>query len=133
MPIHDFECPRGHFFEAKSQDGFDWLPCPEHKDHSTMVFLPKRQGAVAFAKDETAVVWEHPGTGDIKYPGLSTAPMPVRYQQQGYVRRELRTDQDYAKFEKQAKVLSERRWFDRGSGKSFDGDGRLPERGHGRA
>ncbi len=88
----------------------------------------QRQFNTAFDKDDTAIVWQHPGTGEVRYPGRADRPMPERYAQQGFVPRELRTDQAYRKFEKERGVLSERAWFDRGSGKSFDNDGRLPER-----
>lgn len=124
--LHDLECSNGHQFEAFWEHGVP-NPCPTCKALGSIVYLPKRQGATAFCSDETAVIWEHPGTGDTKWPGRSDVAMPARYQQQGYVRRESRSDADYARLERDKGVLSERRWFDKGSGRSFDNDGRLPE------
>ena len=133
--LHDFQCPDGHQFEAIWEDGLANF-CPhQHVNGNgkcaksgSIVYLPKRQANTAFGSNETAVIWEHPGTGDTKWPGRNDAPMPTRYQQQGYVRRELRSDADFARLERDKGVRSERRWFDRGSGRSFDNDGRLPDR-----
>jgi|SRR5579872_4353640 len=72
---------------------------------------------------ETSVVYEHPQTGDVKYPGRMDVPMPERYANAGYVRKEIRTDREMQRFESSHGVRNERAWFDKGSGKSFDGDG----------
>lgn len=56
---------------------------------------------------ERPVVFEHPGTGDVKYPGRSDTPMPARYAAQGYVRRELSSLAESDRFCKQHGVVNE--------------------------
>lgn len=96
----------------------DWPFCPHGPANHKNTALP-------WHPSETSVVFEHPVTGDVKYPGKSDIPMPERYAKYGYVRKEIRTDRDMQKFEVAHGVRNERAWFDKGSGKSFDNDGRL--------
>ena len=69
---------------------------------------------------ERTVVYEHPGTGQIRYPGRADAPLPERYRQQGFVKRELRTLRDVDTFSKQHHVVNERAHCD-GNGRGLDG------------
>lgn len=68
---------------------------------------------------ERAVVWRHPGTGQIRYPGRNDSPMPQRYQLQGFERHELPTLRAVEHFEKDHGVHNEKMWFDR-NGHGFD-------------
>ncbi len=70
---------------------------------------------------ENRVVWMHPGTGEVRYPGRTDTPMPRRYANQGYERHEIRNLRKMEQFEKAKGVRNEATWFDRGSGGSFDG------------
>lgn len=82
-----------------------------------------RQFDTAFHSSETTVVWEHPGTGQVAYPGKNNIPIPERYARMGYQRKEIRSLREVEKFEREKGVLNERAWFDKGSGRSFDRDG----------
>jgi hypothetical protein len=44
---------------------------------------------------ERPIVWEHPVTGEHKTPGRNDVPMPERYKQQGYVKREFKSYQEH--------------------------------------
>lgn len=46
---------------------------------------------------ERPVVWQHPVTGEIRYPG-HTGDMPGYYKDQGYERKEFTSYQDHKKF-----------------------------------
>lgn len=68
---------------------------------------------------ETCVVWEHPVTGEVRYPGRNDAKMPVVYQREGFQKKTMRSLHEIQRFEKQHGVLNERAWYDKGSGKDF--------------
>lgn len=63
---------------------------------------------------ESITVFRKPD-GTYSYPMRSDKPTPP-----GCERVVIRSDRELAKHEQQANVLSERRWFDKGSGKGFD-------------
>lgn len=69
---------------------------------------------------ERAVVWEHPGTGEIRYPGRNDTPMPSYYSREGFVRKELRHLSDIRALERRERVASEIGNFD-SNGRSLDG------------
>lgn len=71
-----------------------------------------RQYTTAFNDKDACVVWEHPQTGEVRYPGKNDAPMPERYAKQGFQRKEMRTLHEISKFEKSHKVWNERAWCD---------------------
>jgi|SRR5690349_7568626 len=76
----------------------DWPFCPHGKVH--------KMPAAVHAK-ERAVVWRHPGTGKVRYPGRNDTPMPERYAAQGYERVEFDSAFSLARFEKQNNVANE--------------------------
>lgn len=63
--------------------------------------------SAAVHTSERSVVFEHPGTGDVKYPGRNDAPMPQRYRDAGYVKRELTSLAESDRFCKQHDVVNE--------------------------
>jgi len=69
---------------------------------------------------ERAVVWKHPITGHVVYPGRNDVPMPERYAKVGYCRHELGSIQAIHKHEKTYGVSSEIAHFDKGTGRGFD-------------
>jgi len=71
-------------------------------------------------ESERAVVWRNPQTGEVRYPGRNDAPIPERYQSQGFQRHELGSLAAIHQFEKQQNVRSEIAWYDRGSGRGAD-------------
>jgi len=79
---------------------------------------------------ERVVLWRHPKTGQVAYPGRNDAPMPERYRRLGYERVELTTLRSVERFERESAALgygvrSEIAWFDRGTGRGFDD--RMPD------
>lgn len=69
--------------------------------------------------DQTTVVYEHPATGKVCYPGRNDRPMPERYVKRGFERREIRTLRGMDTFSKQHGVVNEKAHFN--SGNSLDG------------
>ena len=69
---------------------------------------------------EAAVVWRHPGSGDIKFTARNDVPIPERYARAGYERYEARNLRSLEKIEKATGTRSERAWFDRGSGRGHE-------------
>lgn len=74
------------------------------------------------SEKERTVVWENPKTGQIRYPGRNDAPLPKRYAQQGFERKELPTLRSIEHFEKAHRVRSEVAWYDKGSGRGAEND-----------
>jgi len=87
--------------------------CPHQEVHGNL-------SPLGMHHSEVTVVYEHPGTGKIRYPGRADKPMPERYAKQGYVKRELRTLREVDRFSKQHNVVNERAHFD-SNGKGMDG------------
>ena len=95
---------------GKALEVGEWPFCPHGETRSS---------GTAAHPSERAVVWEHPGTGQIRYPGRNDVPIPERYAKEGFVRREMPTLRDIHAFERERGVKNEKAWFDNGSGRSF--------------
>lgn len=80
--------------------------------------FPRPRPAVVDQR-ERAVVWEHPGTGAIRYPGRNDVAMPERYAREGFERREFQSLRELQAFETRSGTRNEAVWFDRGSGREF--------------
>lgn len=61
---------------------------------------------------ERAVVWRHPQTGEVAYPGRNDIPMPVHYQARGFERHELPTLRDLDRFQSRQGVVNEKAHYD---------------------
>lgn len=66
---------------------------------------------------ERTVVFEHPLTGEVRYPGRNDRPMPALYAQQGFERREFTSLRELDSFSKRKGMINEAAHFDRGSGR----------------
>ena len=88
-----------------------WPFCPHE---------PTKTRPITIHPKERAVVYQHPVTGEVAYPGRNDVSMPKTYRDAGYVRRELPTLRDVHKFEAESGKLSEAAWFDPGTGRGFD-------------
>lgn len=88
----------------------DWPFCPHGSAYGRVI---------AAHESERCVLWENPQTGEIRYPGRNDAPIPARYAQQGFVRKELPTLRDIQRFETARGVLNEKAHYDRGSGRGI--------------
>jgi len=74
------------------------------------------RNAVAFSAEETTVVYEHPVTGEVRYPARNDQPMPERYRQQGFEQRELRSLREVDRFSKEHGMINERAHYNSGNG-----------------
>src|SRR5690349_17893890 len=54
----------------------EWPLCPHGFGHGNL-------SPLGMHHSEVTVVYEHPGTGKIRYPGRADKPMPERYAKQG--------------------------------------------------
>lgn len=91
---------------------------------AALVYIGRRAERTAtVAPFERCVVWKHPITGEVRYPGRNDVPMPQRYQRAGYQRHELTSLRALQQFERERGVVNEAVHYDRGSGHGFnDGD-----------
>lgn len=69
----------------------------------------------AIHSSERTVVFRNPRTGEVRYPARNDSPIHPKYAAQGYVREELISARDIAKFEKETGRIHERSWCDPGS------------------
>src|SRR5262249_33935383 len=76
--------------------------------------LNRRSQNTVWSRAEWATVFRSPD-GKYRFPGRADAPTPA-----GHERVVIKSDADMARVEREAGVRSERRWYDRGSGSSFD-------------
>lgn len=79
----------------------------------------KRHATPLSPKDAT-VVYKHPRTGKVIYPGRNDQPMPERYRTQGFERVEMRSLRQIDHFSEEHGVVNEAANYDRGSGRSYD-------------
>lgn len=131
MPTHDFVCAG---CGTEFPDLFIPLAVYEEADlrHAPPCCSPLTIQWRARSRDaqwdgrEAIAVWEHPQTGEVRYPARNDVEMPKRYAEQGFVRRELRSLSAVDSFCRSKGVLNERRDFDSGSGRSHDGNDQMP-------
>lgn len=64
---------------------------------------------------ERTVVYENPQTGKIRYPGRNDVPIPQRYAEQGYVKKEFTSRRELESFEKKHKVTNDKLWYNSGN------------------
>jgi hypothetical protein len=122
MPMADYRCStcgerQEHWFPSAP----DKVQCLCGAAADRIIVFTGKQHVTACHPTEACVYYEHPGTGDVQYTGRNDVAMPERLAQRGYVRREMRTLKEIQKFEKRHKVINEAAWYDRGSGRSYDG------------
>lgn len=55
---------------------------------------------------ERPVVWEHPITGEVRYPGRNDGEMPKYYKDQGYERHEMTSYTEHQKFNKEHGLIN---------------------------
>lgn len=69
----------------------------------------------AIHSSERTVVFRNPRTGEVRYPPRNDQPIHPKYAAQGYIREELTSARDIARFEKETGRIHERSWCDPGS------------------
>lgn len=74
------------------------------------------QGTLPAAEPkQRTVVYEQQGTGKIRYPGRADVPVPERYRQQGYVKREFETARALENFERKHEVVNDGLHYNNGN------------------
>ena len=110
MPVHDLMCSTCG--EAVN-DFFLPLPWPDEIKHFEDGGVFKIQWSLRSSHHPTwhpssaITVYENPQTGDVVYPGRNDVPMPMRYIEQGYDKREMRSLREVTRFEKAHGVVNE--------------------------
>jgi len=96
-------------------------PCPDCGEYLSVGDWPwcphgsTRPSHHSVHANERSVVWEHPGTGEIRYPGRNDAPMPARYQKEGFVRKEFTSLRSLERFECSHNVLNDKAHYNPGN------------------
>jgi hypothetical protein len=85
---------------------FPWCP---HSATVPGIYTP------AVHPKERTVIYENPRTGHVRYPGRADVPIPQRYADQGYQRREFPTRHELERFEKQRGVTNDKLWYNSGN------------------
>jgi hypothetical protein len=85
-----------------------------------ILWSTNHKGVAAAHEKERTVVYEHPVTGEVAYPGRNDVQMPSRYRDRGFLKKDFNSIYDLQRFEKTHHVLNEAVWFDKGSGRDFD-------------
>lgn len=78
-----------------------------------------RRNAAVHAKERTALYYS-PKEKKWQYPPRSDQPVPERLRKRGYERIEFSSLRALEQHGKQTGAISERAWFDKGSGRSLD-------------
>lgn len=89
----------------------DWFMCPHEPVLS--------HDAEVHAKERT-VLWQHPGTGEYRYPGRNDVPMGPRLEKLGYQRKEFGSLAALQQHERETGARNEAVHFDAGSGGTFE-------------
>ena len=127
MPLHDLICSSCHTTTRHFLS--PWPDRVVHlEDGGQFEILWSDPGHTHTAQvhpRERIILWRHPKSGRVVYPGRNDAPMPERYRKLGYERVELSSLRSVERFEKESHaaghgVRSEVAWYDKGSGRGFD-------------
>ena len=78
-----------------------------------------QRDAAVHTKERTALYYSAKEK-KFSYPGRNDQPVPDRLKRRGYERVEFSSLKAIEQHEKQTNTRSERAWFDKGSGRSFD-------------
>jgi hypothetical protein len=125
LVIHDLACDRCDHREYDAGVDVADLPfCPTCKPRLRMCIrwdISRRQINVVSAErtlvqSDRAAVYVHPETGRIAYPGRVDVPMPEKYRQWGFVKKEFNTAKELDKFCKEKKLVNEKLNFNSGNG-----------------
>jgi len=114
MPLHDMICDFCNEIYEDMPLYVEGTQCP-CGGYFEIYWHARPRDAAAFGRDETTVVYEHPATGKVVYPGRNDQPMPARYEQAGYVRRELKSLHEVDTFSKEHGVVNEKANYNSGN------------------
>jgi hypothetical protein len=83
-------------------------PYPVCKPETTIVVKTKDKTAAQaqLSPSERPIVWEHPVTGELRYPGRNDGSMPKYYAEQGYQKKEFTSYHEHQKFCKEKELVN---------------------------
>jgi DNA-directed RNA polymerase subunit RPC12/RpoP len=116
--LHDYECDScGALVEDLPLQKKSHR-CPKCKKGTLQIIFRSllARNASALDSHSMTVVYEDPRTGKVAYPGRNDVPMPARYQQQGYVRKELRSLRELDRFSERHGLVNEAAHYNSGNG-----------------
>jgi len=121
MVIHDFECSVCGEVLADlplSLEGSECLYC--HRGTLQIHWHVPGRDAMAISEKQATVVYEHPVTKHVIWPGKNNVPMPERYQKEGYERKAMRSLREIDRFSKEHNVVHEQSHYN--SGNAYDSE-----------
>ena len=125
MPIHDFICDTCDTRRNDAPTTLRNQPCTNKKCKGHFVtsysshFRARSQDA-AVHKTERTVLLYSAKEGKHQYPATNDQPVPERLRKRGYERVEFPSLRSLEQHGKQTGAISERAWFDKGSGRGME-------------
>jgi hypothetical protein len=118
MPIHDVECKTcgtriNNYYRSP------WPDAPIHEGCGGPLEIrwqPSTHRVVTVNQKERTVIYQHPITGEVAYPGRADVPMPAHYRNAGFQRVEFEHARDLETFERTTGTVNEALWFNSGNG-----------------
>ena len=125
MPaLHDMICSACGFVQTNMWLIIDGTPCGNKpcKGRMEILWTTHYQRDAAVHSKERTHLYYSAKEGKWQYPSESNKPIPDRLQKRGYERVEFSSLRSLEQHGKQTGAISERAWFDKGSGRSLAGD-----------
>ena len=121
MPaLHDMACSACGFLWTNAPLTIERKRCPECKKGRLEILwrVSSRRDAAVHSSERTALYYSAKEK-KFSYPGRNDQPMPDRLKRRGYERVEFPSLRSLEQHGKQTGAVSERAWFDKGSGRSL--------------
>ena len=122
MPLHDFMCNLCGWIVVDMDIRNEHMGCVCGQGQLEIYYHARTRSAIAIGPQDATVVYEHPVTKHVVYPGRNDQPMPERYRVSGYQRKEMRTLREIDRFSETHGLVNERANYNSGNG--YDGDHR---------
>ena len=114
---HDFQCDSCGEIFLDMPVRVDQSKCPCGPGRLEIFWnAPTSRNATPISTGDACVVYQHPLTGKVIWPGRNDEPMPARYQARGFERREMRSLGEIDKFSQSQGVVNERAHYNSGNG-----------------
>ena len=120
MPaLHDMTCARCGAVETDATLERDGKPCPCGGFMEILWRTHYQRDAAVHSKERTVLLYSRKEK-KFQYPSENNQPVPERLVKRGYERVEFNSLRSLEQHGKQTGAISERAWFDKGSGRSLD-------------
>lgn len=122
MPaLHDMVCSACGQIKKNLHLENNGRRCPQcRKGHMEILWSTHYQRDAAVHTSERTALFYSAKEKKFSYPGRNDQPVPGRLKKRGYERVEFPSLRAIEQHERQTNTRSERAWFDKGSGRSFD-------------